>query len=67
MATTYGTSYFISFETAVAYYRDYGDTRAQVMRKIHNGSIHIGKPVLKSGHRLSVIDDGARYAITETP
>ena len=65
--TTYGTSYFVSTAAAIRYYRDYeGDNaRAAVQRKLTEGEIHIGKPALKPGQVLSIIDNGTRYAITE--
>lgn len=68
---TYGTSYFVSRNTAIRYYSDYepGSSWATVAgvvdRKLDEGAIHIGKPELKEGQTLSVIDNGTRYAITE--
>ena len=66
---TYGTSHFVNRAFAVKYYREYEQTLtdavAAVDRKIAEGAIHIGKPALKAGETLSVIDDGTRYAITE--
>jgi hypothetical protein len=69
--TTIGTSYFVSHAAAVRYYREYepGMTREHVRRivdhKVADGSIHIGKPELKPHQKLSLIDNGTRYAITE--
>lgn len=63
--TTYGTSYFVSMSAAVRYYKDYGDDKEDVQRKIREGSIHIGKPPLKPGERLGLTDGGKRYTITE--
>ncbi len=65
--TTYGTSYFVSVAAATRYYRPYEGQHspAAVSRKIAAGEIHIGKPALKAGETLSIIDDGTRYAITE--
>lgn len=64
-----GTSYFVSFDKACDYYRTYEETSsaavASVVSKIAEGSIHIGKPALKPGERLLVIDNGTRYAIEE--
>ena len=64
-----GTSYFVSRAMAVRYYKPYeggnlADATRAVDRKIAAGQIHIGKPELKPGETLSVIDDGTRYAIT---
>lgn len=65
---TVGTSYFTSRLAAIRYYRDYEDSVQAavdaVTRKVAEGQIHIGKPTLKTGETLSVIDSGARYAIT---
>jgi hypothetical protein len=64
MATRYGTSYFVSLAAAVRYYRDVEDNPVgAVARKVTAGEIHIGKPVLKEGETLSVIDAGTRYAV----
>lgn len=54
-----------------AAYREYEADRSRlsamyaVDRKLAEGSIHIGKPPLKDGETLNVIDDGTRYEITE--
>jgi len=65
----YGTSHFVSHAAAVRYYRDYegADASRAVQRKLAAGEIHIGKPRLKPGERLHVIDSGTRYAIEEAP
>lgn len=62
-----GTSYFVSMAKAAQYYRDYegDDGYAAAQRKVREGSIHIGKPDLKPGQRLLIIDNGTRYAIEE--
>lgn len=69
--TSWGTSHFVSHSAAVRYYRDYegstAEARKAVDRKLREGEIHIGKPVLKPGQRLSMIDSGTRYAIHENP
>jgi hypothetical protein len=68
MITT-GTSHFLSLNSAIRYYRDYepAKTRPEIARsvghKIEEGLIHIGKPTLKAGETLTVIDNGTRYAI----
>lgn len=63
----YGTAYFVSIDKAAMYYRDYegADGYAAVRRKLREGSIHIGKPGVKPGERLIVIDNGTRYAIED--
>lgn len=64
--TTYGTSYFTSRSAAIRYYSYEEDPTAAVARKIREGQIRIGKPPIKSGQRLTTVDGGARYAITES-
>lgn len=63
---TWGTSYFTSLNAAIRYYHDYGDDINDVKRKIAEGSIHIGKPPKSPGQRITTIDGGKRYAITES-
>ena len=62
--TTTGTSYFKDFTAACKYYRAYRLTSGDVQDKIYCGEIHIGKPEIKPGETLSLIDNGTRYAIT---
>jgi hypothetical protein len=63
--TITGTSHFVSIDAAAEYYKDYHytSTRAAVLRKIHDGEIHIGKPATKRGEHVQLIDNGLRYAI----
>lgn len=63
--TRWGTSYFVSRAAAVRYYEDQGDDGAAVDQMIAAGTIHIGKPPLKPGQRLSVIAGEGRYQIEE--
>jgi hypothetical protein len=64
--TSYGTSYFVSRGAAERYYRDYeDDAKRAVARKVAAGEIHIGKPPLKAGQRLTTTDGGKRYMIIE--
>lgn len=66
MSTTYGTCHFVSYQAAVAYYKAYEqDPYRAVLTKLDEGSIRIGKPPIKPGQTLTIIDDGLRYAITE--
>lgn len=64
---TVGTSYFVSRELAIRYYRPYHyeDTTRAVGAKLAGGEIHIGKPPLQPGDKLLIIDEGTRYAIQE--
>jgi hypothetical protein len=69
-----GTCYFPSYGAAMRYYRPYCETygttqartaatRAMIDQKLNEREIHIGKPELKPGERLSIEDN--RYHITE--
>jgi hypothetical protein len=60
---TTGTSHFVSKAAALRYFAYENATMASIERKIAEGSIHIGKPELKPGQRLRVIDGGTRYAV----
>lgn len=60
-----GTNHFTSIRGAQAYYAPYGCDLFDIMTKIRSGEIHIGKPELKPGQRLRIIDNGTRYAIVE--
>lgn len=63
----YGTCYFVSREAAEQYYADYErDPARAVETKLSEGSIQIGKPALRAGQTLVVIDDGTRYAVEES-
>ncbi len=62
---TIGTSHFVSFNSALRYYAYEDATDTDIDRKISEGLIHIGKPALKPGQKLSTIDDGTRYAIED--
>ena len=69
--TGYGTNHFVSFTAACRYYRDYDPalTLAELDRwvasKIVFGEICLGKPELKPGQRLVLLDSGRRYGIEE--
>lgn len=59
-----GTSHFVSRGAAVRYYAAYERNPRQAVKiKLREGLIHIGRPPLKPGERLGVIDDGTRYQI----
>lgn len=62
--TITGTSHFVSREAAIRYYTpyEYPIAAEAVDAKIAGDEIHIGKPALKAGERLLIID-GGRYAI----
>jgi hypothetical protein len=60
-----GTNYFPGLWAAHRYYATYGESRAAVAEKIAKGEIHIGKPALKPGQKLKLIDCGQRWAIVE--
>lgn len=62
----YGTAHFRTMASAARYYRDYEpDGLAAAQRKLRAGEIHIGKPQLKPGQQLILIDNGSRYAIED--
>ena len=63
--TTYGTSHFLSRTAAMRYYSAYGydNLGAAVDRKIAEGEISIGKPLVKAGERLKLIDGFTRWAV----
>lgn len=64
---SYGTCYFVSREAAIKYYREYEhDPARAVAIKLSEGSIQIGKPILRAGQTLVIIDDGTRYAVEES-
>jgi len=58
-----GTDYFVDRKSANSYYAEQGYSRSDVTNKITNKEIHIGKPPLKKGERLLIVDNGRRYAI----
>lgn len=64
--TRVGTSYFPSRIAAIRYYKPYGcdDTGETVDRKLAEGEIHIGKPTLLPGQRLTLIN-GTRWCVEE--
>lgn len=56
-----GTSYFVSEKAAVSYYCM---TLDAIREKVAAGEIHTtGKPALKAGERLVLLDGGRRYGI----
>jgi hypothetical protein len=60
MAVTYiGTSYFVSRDAALNYYKELGGYK-EVNRKLKDGEITIGKPPRKRNEWLKVNDEG-RY------
>lgn len=63
--TRWGTSYFVSRRAAERYFRHYHyeDIKATITRKLAEGDIHIGKPPLEPGDKLSVIPGEGRYQI----
>ncbi len=65
---TYGTAHFVSRAAAIAYYREYGydDVAHAVDAKIAEGEIFIGRPRVFAGQTVSLIDNGRRYAISDS-
>jgi len=62
--TTTGTSYFKDLYAAFRYYAQYGYDDRDVMSKIKECEIHIGRPKINPGETFSLIDNNTRYAIT---
>lgn len=64
-----GTCYFPSYGAALRHYRPYdpgismAELRQWIDEKLNAGEIHIGKPPLKPGERLTIEDN--RYHVTE--
>ena len=69
MATRWGTSHFVSYEKAVAYYSGYGysNTQTAVDRKLSDGEIHIGPPTAKAGQKVTLEPQEGRYWIEDEP
>ena len=68
MSIVWGTSHFVSMWAAQRYYRPYyhDDWKAAafaVADKVRRGEIHIGKPPLKPGEHLVLIDERTRYGV----
>lgn len=62
-----GTANFYDRIAAIKYYRAYGMDAADVDRKIADGEIHIGEPVvLAVGETLHLVDGYTRYEIRST-
>lgn len=59
---TYGTCYFVSKRTAIAYYSD----EETVDRKLAEGEIFIGKPPVKEGEEIIVNGREGRYMVRVT-
>ena len=62
---TYGTPYFRSMVHAAMYYRAQYGAAAHIIvaKKVRDGEIHIGKPPIKDGETIFLIDDGTRWAV----
>ena len=58
-----GTPYFTCERAAVRYYEAHGFTRDDVRDKFFAREIHYGKPPLRDGERLVLIDKATRYGI----
>jgi hypothetical protein len=65
--SVWGTSYFASKGAAIRYYKPYGYDKEAVESKIRQGEIHIGRPPVKPGQTLKLIDGATRFAIVENP
>jgi hypothetical protein len=63
MGIRVGTSYFMNRQMAIKYYSQYSyeDVETEVDRKLREGEIHLGPPLIPSGHKLRQDDDGRYY------
>lgn len=66
MPVRIGTSYFLSFLSALRYYKPYGFDESDIQGKLAAGEIHIGKPPTGQGQKLVMIDRATRWAIEES-
>lgn len=58
-----GTANFVSREAAIRYYKPYGLDGSHIDDMVRHGAISIGKPGLKSGESLVLLDEGTRYGV----
>lgn len=60
-----GTCHFVNRCAAIKYYSDYhyDDVESTVNRKVEDGEIFIGRPLIKPGEKLVLLDDNTRYGI----
>ena len=61
-----GTAYFPTLIAAIRYYRPHYNIE-EVQRKVKDGEIIIGKPKIKDGEKLILLDDRTRYGIMTEP
>jgi len=64
--TTWGTSHFVDFASALRYYQkqEFGVMAGDVKQKIKEGLISIGLPNTKAGQSVSINYSEGRYFIT---
>lgn len=60
------TCHFVTFASAVRYYKTYGLSKSDVRLKVNEGLIFIGAPRTKPNERLIFIDHATRYGIETT-
>lgn len=61
----YGTSHFVDIASAVRYYKTYGFSRDDVLRKIGQGEIAIGPPETPLGSYLTLDRPEGRYFVED--
>jgi hypothetical protein len=64
MATRYGTNHFATWGSAFRYYAKLRFTDKDVIRKVDDGEIAIGRPKHKP-EETAVIDEDGRYYIKQ--
>lgn len=63
--TIRGTSYFISIEKAIEYYKSQEHNKESVLQKLREGEIHIGYPPIHQGEKILLNAEEGRYFIQE--
>ena len=58
-----GTAYFIDVYAAINYYAPYGFCSEDVLYKLDQEEIHLGKPDVPEGAKLLLDRSGGRYII----
>ena len=60
-----GTPNFVNKRAATNYYKSQGYDLAEVNRKLRDGEIFIGKPVVPKGMTLKVNREEGRYVLSD--
>lgn len=60
-----GTNHFVSLSDTVYYYSTQEIGRKEVLRKLDQKEIAIGRPTLKGSQSIVLLDEGTRYGILD--